>query len=70
MSSLRDGYPFTAATECGNLDLGAESRLCEGDRYLAVEIVTFSGEEVVILYSYLDNKVTVRTAVSDRKSVV
>ena len=52
-----------------NLDFCSKRCFREGNRNLAVKIVAFSCEEVVILYSYLDDKVAVGAAVSARRAL-
>ena len=57
------------ATEHRDLDLCAKRRLGEGDRNLTVEVVAFSGEEIVRLNSYLDDKIATRATVSTGRAL-
>ena len=69
LCALGNSELFLTAVKHRNLDLCAERRLCKADGDLAVEVVALSGEERVVLYSYLDDEVAVRTAVSARRAL-
>lgn len=69
LGSLGDGDLLLAAAEHRDLYLCSERRLGKGDRYLTIEIVALSCEEVVIFNSDLDDEISVGAAVSSRRAL-
>jgi hypothetical protein len=62
LGSLRD-RELLRSLKCGNVDLGTESCLSNRYRDVAIDIVSSAIEELMGLYSYLNNKISCGTSV-------
>ena len=63
LRTLRNFELIGSAAEGGNVDLCAKSRLNEGNRYLALDVIAVTLEDLILLNPDLDDKVAVRSAV-------